>query len=114
MAQERTNSVSTLKKENEAESKRDQHQQIVVVRDDHLIEHQLKPDRRGNDDGLEEQRDQQDLCGGSGKSFGVPHNLEQSDPCPLGLALEPLGRPSLQHNPGKPPPSLLQRNLASP
>ena len=106
-------STSARNAEDQPEAEGDDDEQISVVRDDHLVEHELERDRRRDD-----QRPRgtatspRSASRGAERSVGMPHKIENPDPRPLGLALEAVARPRLHRDPGEVPRDLLERHRA--
>jgi hypothetical protein len=89
------------KGEHQPDAERDQGQQVAVVRDDDVIEHKLEADRNRDPDGLQDQRHCQHLGRSRGKPMGAAQQLPYPDPRAFRFALEILGRPGFERNPGE-------------
>jgi hypothetical protein len=78
-------------------TERDQGQQVSVVGDDNVIEHQLEADRDGKAERFEDQGHHQHLGRCSSKPMSATQQIPDPDPRALSLPLKALGGPSFEY-----------------
>ena len=101
------------KGEHQPETEHDQRQQVAVVRDDDIIEHELEADRDGKTDGLQDQRHRQHLGRHRGEPIGAAQQVPDPNPRAFRLSLETLGRPGFEHDASKALIDFLHRHVST-
>ena len=101
--------------EDQAEAERHEDEEVSIVDDDHLVENELKGERRRDDQGLEKQRHSEDLRRGRGgirRCCATRSKMRISRP--LGLPFEAVAGPRLHHDAGEATGNLLVRHDSAP
>src|SRR5205814_9493149 len=101
------------KSECKPEAERDQSKQAAVVRNNDVVEHELKTYRDSDANGLENQRHPQHLGRRRSETIGATQQIVDPNPRTRGLGLETVGRPAFKHDSGRAFANLLYRDRST-